>query len=233
MAFEWVKEIVPAVEMTEGPYYGRGGPHRSDIREGLPGRTFDLLIKVVDAADGKPLKGLKVDLWHCDARGRYSGYEFDPDKQPENVQYQMPNRPGSWLRGHQVTDEDGLVRFTTIFPGWYATRTPHIHLKVFDGPRCILTSQLYLPEAQTQAIYEQDQHYRRRVSQDTFNQTDIVLAKADGPIDGCWVELIPGETSIRGESLLAVDPQAQSVRKEIPEGFRPPIGGIPHDKPVR
>lgn len=233
MAFEWVTRIVPPAEMTEGPYYGLGGPHRSDIREDLPGRRFDLLLKVVDAESGAPMEGIKIDVWHCDARGRYSGYDFDPDKQPENVQYQMPNVPGAWLRGHQVTDADGLARFVTIFPGWYATRTPHIHLKLFDGDNCILTTQLYLPEAQTQAIYEQDGDYRRAAHQDTFNETDIVLARTDAPIDGCWVELFPEADRVRGEAVLAADRAARSTRRPIPEGFRPPIGGLAHDKKVR
>lgn len=233
MSFEWVTEIVPAAEMTEGPYYGRGGPLRSDIRENVEGKTLELLIKVVDTASGNPLPGYLVDLWHCDAKGNYSGYEFDPDAQPENVQYQMPTNDATFLRGAQITDADGLVKFLTIFPGWYATRTPHMHLKVFRDTACILTTQLYAPERFLASIFNADDAYRREVERDTFNQTDIVLAKASQPIDGCWMELRESEGRLYGESLLAVDPEARSVRREIPAGFRPPLGGIPHEKKVR
>lgn len=36
----------------------------------------------------------------------------------------------TWLRGVQQTDEDGMVEFDTIVPGWYSGRTAHIHVKV-------------------------------------------------------------------------------------------------------
>ena len=38
----------------------------------------------------------------------------------------------TWLRGVQQTDEDGMVEFETIVPGWYAGRTPHIHIRVSE-----------------------------------------------------------------------------------------------------
>ena len=178
MPFQWAKQIVPAAEMTEGPYYGHGGPDRSDIREGLPGLDFHLTIKVIDIASGGPLAGLKVDLWHCDAQGYYSGYQFDPDGQPLSVEYQLPSNDESYLRGSQTTNAAGLVTFLTLFPGWYATRTPHIHFKVFTGEACILTSQLYLPEQSLGHVYATQADYYRKVERDTFNKTDIVLAKA-------------------------------------------------------
>lgn len=233
MSFEWVTQIVPAAEMTEGPYYGRASPFRSDIRENVKGTDFELVIKVVDATSGLPLAGYIVDLWHCDARGNYSGYEFDPDAQPESVEYQMPTNKDTFLRGSQVTNSKGMVRFLTIFPGWYATRTTHMHLKVFQASTCILTSQLYVPEVFANSIYSEDNSYFRTVERDTFNQNDIVLARTAQSIDGCWVELRREDGKIHGESLLAVDPDARSVRRDVPPGFRPPLGGVPHEKKVR
>ncbi|WP_049823270.1 hypothetical protein [Bradyrhizobium sp. WSM2254] len=233
MAFEWVRDITPSQEMTEGPYYGYGGPRRSDLREDVEGTTFQLAIKVVNVADGSALEGLVVDLWHCDPRGRYSGYDFDPDKQPESVEYQMPNAAGTALRGSQVSGRDGIVQFSTIFPGWYATRTPHLHVKVFDGKICILTTQLYLSDAFTREFYKREEIYKREAQRDTFNGTDIVLGKTPGSIDSCWVELKQGQDRIFGEAVLVVDRTARSQRKPIPPGFRPPLGGLPHEKPVR
>lgn len=230
--FDWATSIVPAAEMTEGPYYGRGGPERSDIRGDRSGRDLVLAIKVVDAATGAPLPAAKVDLWHCDAQGRYSGYDFDPDAQPENVDYQMPDHDEDYLRGAQTTNAEGVVEFLTIFPGWYATRTTHMHLKVFLGGHCILTSQLYVAEQQLDRIYGA-QEYKRKVERDTHNKTDTVLAKTQSSIEGCWVELFEEGGRLKGESVLAVDPSARSVRKEVPKGFRPPVGGMAHDKPVR
>lgn len=233
VAFDWAKRIVPAAEMTEGPYYGKGGPVRSDIRGGRPGRDFLLAIKVVDAGTGAPLPGAVVDLWHCDAQGRYSGFDFDPDAQPENVDYQMPYLDEDFLRGAQTADAEGIVEFLTIFPGWYATRTTHMHLKVFLEGECVLTTQLYIGEGQLESVYEGDREYARKAQRDTYNRTDTVLAKTASPIEGCWVEVFEEGGRLRGESVLAVDPQARSIRKEVPKGFRPPVGGIAHDKPVR
>lgn len=231
--FDWATSTVPAAEMTEGPYYGRGGPVRSDIRGDRRGHDLVLAIKVVDATNGTPIPGCKLDIWHCDAQGRYSGYEFDPDVQPDNVDYRMPDLDEDYLRGAQTTDADGVAEFLTIFPGWYATRTTHMHLKVFVGDDCILTTQLYVAEQQLDRIYGTEEEYRRKVERDTHNKTDIVLAKAQNSIEGCWIELFEESGRLRGESVLAVDPSARSMRKEVPKGFRPPVGGMAHDKPVR
>lgn len=233
MPFEWVEEIVPAAEMTEGPYYGSRCPERSDIREGRSGVNFELLIKVVDVKDFRSLPGISVDIWHCDAQGNYSGYDFDPDVQPLDVQYQAPTTPDTYLRGSQVTNDDGVVRFLSIFPGWYAARTPHIHVKVFSGDRCVLTTQLYIAEQHLNEVYTKDRNYARRVGRDTFNASDIVIGKADGPVEGCWIELFEERGYLRGESVLAVDVDAVSVRRPIPPGFRPPLGGIVHGKATR
>jgi len=50
-----------------------------------------------------------VDIWHCDAGGVYSGFESGEGER--------------FLRGAQSTNEDGIARFTTIYPGWYQGRT--------------------------------------------------------------------------------------------------------------
>ena len=233
MPFEWVQDITPSIEMTEGPYYGGQGPERSDIREKVIGTDFHLAIKVVEASSGRAFEGVLVDLWHCDPRGRYSGYDFDPDKQPESVEYQMPTGPETSLRGSQTTGRDGIVTFLTVFPGWYASRTPHLHVKVFSETTCILTTQLYVPDTFTRQFYGITESYRRTAERDTFNGTDIVLAKATGAIEGCWIEMMDQEGRLTGEALLAVDLNARSTRRPVPAGFRPPIGGLAHDKPVR
>ena len=54
-----------------------------------------------------PLRGAIVDIWHCDAAGIYS----DADDT------RFSTRGAKFLRGYQVTDANGRVRFTTIYPG--------------------------------------------------------------------------------------------------------------------
>ncbi|WP_027502630.1 protocatechuate dioxygenase [Rhodococcus sp. UNC363MFTsu5.1] len=60
---------------------------------------------------------------------------------------------GTYLRGAQTTDADGIARFTTIFPGWYRGRTTHIHLKVHMDKATVLTSQLYFEEELIDEVY--------------------------------------------------------------------------------
>lgn len=131
---------------------------REDIRPSLGGLTpvaegapFAISLTVVDVAVCAPLAGLAVYVWQCDAAGRYSMYE-DTDR--------------NYLRGVGVTDVQGHVRFTSIYPGCYSNRWPHIHFEVFadadaavSGAAPLLTSQLALPEAPSAAIYAGDAVY--------------------------------------------------------------------------
>jgi protocatechuate 3,4-dioxygenase beta subunit len=125
---------------------------RRDIRSsiaGLEGRadgvTLDLELRVVEAGGCAPLAGRAVYLWQCDALGAYSMYDR------ADVNY---------LRGLQPADAEGRVRFTTIVPGCYGGRAPHVHLEVFDsvpaatgGARDLLVSQLALSTADARRIY--------------------------------------------------------------------------------
>lgn len=225
--------VVATAESVEGPYYGNGGPERSDIRDGRAGVEFELNLEARDLATGKPIADLKLDLWHPDAQGYYSGYEFDPDSQPEDVVTKPPTNDEVFLRGAQATDADGRATFVSIYPGWYATRTTHIHLKVFKGDVCVLTTQLYLPESFSDALYASDPAYARNVEQDTRNAVDTVMALTPTPIDGCWVDVSREGDRVVGHAVLGIDLTAVSTPMSPPKEFRPPVGGIPHDKPVR
>lgn len=115
-------------EMTEGPFYVDSRLHRSDIRAPeangtpTPGSLLQLgfRISVIDGGRCVPLPDAVVDVWHCDARGRYSGVR----DRSGNTESEM------FLRGFQVTDVAGSAHFTTIYPGWYRGRAVHIHFKI-------------------------------------------------------------------------------------------------------
>ena len=86
-------------------------------------------------------------VWHCDREGRYSMYS-------EGVEDQ------NYLRGAQIADNDGIVRFTSIFPACYSGRWPHIHFEVYpdresitDSTNAIATSQVALPKAVCDKVY--------------------------------------------------------------------------------
>ena len=158
---------VPAAEIpdeTAGPYPGDGsnGPDaltdsgiiRQDIRSSIGGGTtaagvpltFSLNILDMAAGDG-PFAGVAVYAWHCDAAGGYSMYSSGIENE-------------TYLRGVQVADADGRVSFTSIFPGCYSGRWPHIHFEVYpsaadvtDSANAIATSQIALPQAACDAVY--------------------------------------------------------------------------------
>ncbi|MDT2008996.1 intradiol ring-cleavage dioxygenase [Rhodococcus opacus] len=60
---------------------------------------------------------------------------------------------GTYLRGAQTTDANGIAQFTTVFPGWYTGRTTHIHLKVHIDKKTVLTTQLFFDEALLDEVY--------------------------------------------------------------------------------
>ena len=112
---------------TEGPYYTPSTPHRADLREADGGGETLVLSGLVLTPDCRPVPGAVIDIWHCDAHGRYDNRGFR-------------------LRGHQFTDARGAFRFRTIRPGNYLGRTPHIHVKLQGRATRLLTTQLYFPD---------------------------------------------------------------------------------------
>jgi len=160
-------------QVTEGPFYFDPGLVRSEIAEGRPGVPLEVRIRVVDAK-GAPLAGFRVDLWHCDADGLYSGYDRQGPSRATNL------RGRTFLRGTVASDADGVAVFRTIYPGWYAGRTTHIHLKIFNGQRTILTSQLFLPDALSEYLFTQVPAYHRDTLRDTLNRRDGIALEA-GP----------------------------------------------------
>lgn len=149
---------------TAGPYPGDGsnGPDileesgivRQDITTSIDGSataegvplTFE--FQVLDMANGDaPFEGVAVYAWHCTAQGEYSMYSSGL----EDVTY---------LRGVQVADAEGKVSFTSIYPGCYSGRWPHIHFEVYpdvdsitDSTNAIATSQMAMPEDASKVVY--------------------------------------------------------------------------------
>lgn len=144
-------------EQTEGPFFVDERLTRSDVRSDpgtgrlAAGAPLALTLGVAAIARGtcEPLRGAVVEIWQCDAAGRYSDVrDFSGATQGQR-----------FLRGNQVSDDDGLVRFTTIVPGWYEGRAVHIHFAVdsLDGARRTrrFTSQLYFDDAFLDRVHAQ------------------------------------------------------------------------------
>lgn len=152
---------------TAGPYPGDGsngpdvleeaGIERADLTtsidagDAVDGVAMTLTMTILDITGGgsAPMKNAAVYVWHCDAQGRYSMYS-------DGV------TDATWLRGVQVTDAQGQVTFTSIVPGCYAGRWPHVHFEVFeaidditDATNAVLTSQIAVPEDTSRKVYAQ------------------------------------------------------------------------------
>jgi protocatechuate 3,4-dioxygenase beta subunit len=157
----------------EGPFYFDPKLVRSDITENQPGAPLTLDMRIVSADSCKPIPKVRVDLWHADATGVYSGYE----NQDGNGSSGDRNAKGkTFLRGTQFTNADGLVTFRTIYPSWYRGRTPHLHYKVLLEPREVAVSQLYFPDKVSERLYTSSKAYvPRKAGRDTFNEGDMFL----------------------------------------------------------
>jgi protocatechuate 3,4-dioxygenase beta subunit len=172
-------------ELTEGPYFVDDQLNRFDIRvdpaddsvkEGLP---LYLIYRVSDVSGRtcRPLANAQVDVWHCDVEGVYSGVS-DPG---------FDTSDALWLRGYQVTDEDGHAEFLTIVPGWYRGRAVHIHFKIRTEEGYEFTSQLFFDPEDIETLYT-TAPYSERGLPDTPNDRDSIYRQSEGLLT---LELVP------------------------------------------
>jgi protocatechuate 3,4-dioxygenase beta subunit len=176
---------------TEGPFFVDERLNRSDLTSGttnpavvggLP-LTLRLAVHQVNGDACLPMAGAQVDVWHADALGTYS------DEQSEGTAGRTD------LRGYQLTDQGGAVRFQTVYPGWYPGRTVHIHFKIrtfaSSGATAFdFTSQLYFDEAVTDVVFAKAP-YNSRGRRDTTNAADMIYSAAgpDGAASGSHLML--------------------------------------------
>ncbi len=131
------------------------GVVRSDIRASIAGATgvatgvpLQVIIELVNTnASCADLSGYAIYLWHCDALGRYSMYSSGVTAE-------------NYLRGVQATASDGTATFTTIFPGCYSGRMPHLHFEVYRSTNTasswsnkLKTSQIAFPNDVSTTVY--------------------------------------------------------------------------------
>lgn len=189
--------IIP--EVTEGPYYFDPALVRTDITEGRPGVPVRLKLQVVDHAC-VPMANARVDVWHCDASGQYSGYSGQTGG--------IDTIGETFMRGTQMTDAQGLVEFATVYPGWYRGRTTHIHFKVFLDETNVLTGQIFFPDDISETVYATAAPYNERTGRDTFNDTDRIARQA-GSASVARIGTI--EEGYEVALIVGVDPSAVSA----------------------
>ncbi|MHC8365666.1 intradiol ring-cleavage dioxygenase [Pseudomonas sp. ZT5P21] len=174
-------------EQIAGPYFRNPKLIRRNISEGMDGIPLVLRLTIVDAMTGQPVNGAIVDIWHCNARGAYSGWsKIDPDKEVDVGDIGAIPRTDdeTYLRGGQFTDLKGIVRFSTIYPGFYAGRALHIHVAVrvtagnnyLEERHVAWVGQLYFPEVVSRTVLNARVYSGRTIAaltndQDFFYET--------------------------------------------------------------
>lgn len=164
-------------EETQGPFWVDEQLKRSDIRydtgsastssSPVAGVPLTFTLTLLDAGEScAPQVGAVVDVWHADAQGVYS--DVSGSGNPDEVGH-------NFLRGYQVSDAEGQVTFTTVVPGWYVSRTEHIHFRVrlsLDSSTTVdFTSQLFFDESVNTAVLATSA-YAKSGTRDTTNSND-------------------------------------------------------------
>ena len=198
-----------APDETAGPYPADGstasnnsynvlalsGIVRSDIRSAIGSSTqvggvpLTITITLTNAsASCAPLSGYAIYLWHCTQDGNYSVYTTS-------------NIADNHLRGVQATDANGTVTFTTVVPGCYAGRMPHMHLEVYpslaaasNARNAIKTTQLAFPTAVLSSIYNANAGYSASVR----NLASMSFATDNVFSDGTDLEMTTVQASSDG-----------------------------------
>jgi protocatechuate 3,4-dioxygenase beta subunit len=192
-------------EQEEGPFYVALHRIRSNIVASRTGVPLILRITIIDSATCKALAGAAVDVWQADAVGHYS------DESREGTLGQ------TWLRGVQLTDSHGVAKFTTIYPGFYSGRAPHIHVKVhvggsrsgsrYSGGHVSHNGQIFFPEALSTKVYRSSP-YTQDANARTYRSSDRVYTSEHGASS---ILKVTGGVSagLRGTITMAVDTAAQ------------------------
>lgn len=177
--------LTPTDPAGEGPFFihedevmNDPGLMRSDMRDGRLGIELQLNLRVLDSESMcKPIAGVQVYVWHTDALGLYSGFaNQNPDQTYTGGFERTVENMDRFCRGVQVTDAEGIVRFRTIYPGWYNGRAIHIHFVALrpgssaetssyrSAKFMVFTTQMYFAEQFSRMIHESNAPYNTRLS---------------------------------------------------------------------
>jgi len=160
--------VTPPV--PEGPFYKNEQLNRINIIENQKGTPVDYIFKVEDK-NCKPIAGAIVDIWQCNNEGIYSDFK------------QEHTDSEKWLRGYQLTNEQGICRFTAVFPGWYDGRITHLHVKVLIGKEEVLTTNCFFPKDIENEVYSSPLYPKganpATIQQDLELRVDTTTARHD------------------------------------------------------
>ncbi|MCX6350668.1 MAG: hypothetical protein NTX03_02275 [Bacteroidetes bacterium] len=139
--------------------------YRKDIRESEKGVQLNLKLKIIGDDNCLPMQNLRVNIWHCNKDGLYSGYDNSMNKGQSGLTY---------LRGYQFTDANGEANFITIFPGHYSGRVTHIHFQVYVSSSYAAVSQLtFDPTAKNKVYTDNSTIYTNGTDSATLSSDNI------------------------------------------------------------
>jgi protocatechuate 3,4-dioxygenase beta subunit len=187
-------------------------PQRSDIRsdtegsagtqQGLP---LVLNLTLYDASCSSVISGARVDIWHANAHGAYSDIKNATNDNGADHTGQ------NFLRGYQFSDSTGLVTFTTVYPGAYSGRCPHIHLKIriFNSDGAVTTentTQLFFTDATSASVYAASSYY----STSSYNTRDTAdsIYNSESPT---LLPTITGDTTAGLTGTIAIGVEVGTI----------------------
>lgn len=196
-------QCIATPAMDEGPFFIDEKLNRANLLEGetatqvAKGLPLHLVIGVykVSGAMCMPASGVQVDIWHANAFGEYS------DVASGFIQ-SVDTRGQTYLRGFQITNEEGLVAFDTIYPGWYRSRAIHIHFKIRmpgGGGMYDFTSQMFFDEALNTKVLAMEPYASHEGMRSVLNEDDHIFNGTE--MNG---QQPPGGMPAPGKSIMPV-----------------------------
>jgi protocatechuate 3,4-dioxygenase beta subunit len=178
-------------DVTQGPYYVGGEYIRDNIAEDQAGLATYLDYQIIDVETCEPVPSVYVEIWHCNATGVYSGVVASGNGAGEDDPTNIDN---TFLRGIQLTDDDGVAQFESVFPGHYTGRTTHVHVMVHTNAHVYENGTLGNEVSAShvgQAFFDQDlihaveatETYNSNTQDLTLNADDGILAEEADTID--------------------------------------------------
>jgi protocatechuate 3,4-dioxygenase beta subunit len=234
-------------EETEGPYWVDEQLNRSDlqvdptdnsIQAGFP-LVFTVTVSSLAGGAVTPISNAIVDIWHCNATGIYSD---ESAYNPGGGDGTVVTTGKKFLRGYQITNTKGQVRFLSIYPGWYSGRTAHIHCRVriggFTSPTTNFTTQFFFPDTLTDQIYLASPYNQRSSARDTYNTADSVYTGLDcatnaesGAETLFSITTTSAYASASYNVILDLTGSASTCTSTSPGGGSPPGGSPPSGSP--
>ncbi|KAE9401320.1 aromatic compound dioxygenase [Gymnopus androsaceus JB14] len=207
---------VLAPELMEGPYYINNEMIRNNLIEDQAGIRLTLDVAVIDVTTCEPMEDVLVEIWAANATGIYSHGNFPGATLQRNE---------TFLRGGYPTGPDGLAELVTIYPGFYARRTAHVHAMIHmnwdksengtfvsSSGSVLHIGQFFFQEEWNDKVYATSP-YTENTNKRTYNDEDKTVddsEDADG--NSAFIDLhLAGEDitdGLIGFITVGVNPQA-------------------------